>query len=72
MQILLVNISSILGATLYKGLNRGLGTLCAGSLAFFVEFIADKSGQVVHAVFIGFSVFIIGSSNLQFNMFSSN
>ncbi|CAM8877943.1 unnamed protein product [Rhodiola kirilowii] len=50
------------GATLCKGLNRGLGTLLAGSLAFFFEFIATESGQVFRAVFIGLAVFAIGSA----------
>ncbi|KAK9144456.1 hypothetical protein Sjap_004359 [Stephania japonica] len=49
------------GATLCKGLNRALGTLCAGSLAFLVEFVANESGQVIRAVFIGIAVFLIGS-----------
>ncbi|XP_077235271.1 aluminum-activated malate transporter 12-like [Tasmannia lanceolata] len=49
------------GATLCKGLNRGVGTLCAGSLAFFIEFIAQESGKVFRAVFIGASVFLVGA-----------
>lgn len=48
------------GATLCKGLNRGLGTVCAGSLAFFIEFVAEKSGRKCRAVFIGAAVFVIG------------
>lgn len=48
------------GAMLCKGLNRGLGTLLAGSLAFLFEFIANESGKVFHAVFIGSAVFAIG------------
>ncbi|MFS7997115.1 putative aluminum-activated malate transporter [Helianthus anomalus] len=48
------------GATLCKGLNRGLGTLLAGSLAFLFEFIARESGKVFYAVFIGTSVFLVG------------
>ncbi|CAN6909859.1 unnamed protein product [Brassica oleracea] len=50
------------GATLCKGLNRGLGTLIAGSLAFFIEFVAKDSGKIFRAVFIGASVFIIGAA----------
>ncbi|CAH2078715.1 unnamed protein product [Thlaspi arvense] len=50
------------GATLCKGLNRGLGTLIAGSLAFFIEFVANDSGKVVRAIFIGAAVFIIGAA----------
>ncbi|XP_010559291.1 PREDICTED: aluminum-activated malate transporter 12-like [Tarenaya hassleriana] len=49
------------GATLCKGLNRGLGTLIAGSLAFFIEFVANDSGKVFRALFIGTAVFLIGS-----------
>ncbi|XP_010441565.1 PREDICTED: aluminum-activated malate transporter 14-like [Camelina sativa] len=49
------------GATLCKGLNRGLGTLIAGSLAFFIEFVVNDSGKVFRAVFIGASVFIVGA-----------
>ncbi|KAL8216394.1 hypothetical protein R6Q57_023231 [Mikania cordata] len=45
------------GATLCKGLNRGLGTLLAGSLAFLFQFIARESGKVLYAIFIGASVF---------------
>ncbi|CAN8231549.1 unnamed protein product [Cochlearia groenlandica] len=50
------------GATLCKGLNRGLGTLIAGSLAFFIEFVANDSGKVMRAIFIGTAVFIIGAA----------
>jgi len=56
------------GATLCKGLNRGLGTLLAGLLAFFLDYVANVSGkkkksifcQILHAVFIAVAVFIIG------------
>lgn len=51
---------SVLGATLCKGLNRGFGTLCAGSLAFFIEFMAEETGRVYRAVFIGTTVFLVG------------
>ncbi|XP_027934065.1 aluminum-activated malate transporter 12-like [Vigna unguiculata] len=49
------------GATLSKGLNRGLGTLLAASLAFLTEYIADAPGQIFRAVFIAVAVFIIGT-----------
>nr|XP_043607636.1 aluminum-activated malate transporter 14-like isoform X2 [Erigeron canadensis] len=49
------------GATLCKGLNRGFGTLLAASLAFFFEFIAREYGKVFRAVFVGASVFLIGT-----------
>lgn len=50
------------GATLYKGLNRGLGTLLAGSLAFLFEYIANESGHIFRAVFIGAAVFLVGAA----------
>uniref|UniRef100_A0A1J3HS03 Aluminum-activated malate transporter 13 n=1 Tax=Noccaea caerulescens TaxID=107243 RepID=A0A1J3HS03_NOCCA len=50
------------GATLRKGLNRGLGTLVAGSLAYVMEFVAGHSGKVFGGIFIGIAVFIIGST----------
>ncbi|KAL3499866.1 hypothetical protein ACH5RR_038959 [Cinchona calisaya] len=50
------------GATLCKGLNRGFGTLLAGLLAFFIEYIATTSGQIFKAIFIGTAVFLIGMS----------
>lgn len=56
----MIFVGGFLGATLCKGLNRGIGTLLAGSLAFFIEFIAQESGQVFHAIFIGTIVFVVG------------
>ncbi|XP_056845458.1 aluminum-activated malate transporter 13 isoform X2 [Raphanus sativus] len=50
------------GATLRKGLNRGLGTLIAGSLAYLIEFVAINSGKIFGGIFIGAAVFIIGST----------
>lgn len=51
---------SFAGATLCKGLNRALGTLLAGLLAFLVEYIAEASGRVFQALFIGAALFLIG------------
>ncbi|KAK8945705.1 Aluminum-activated malate transporter 12 [Platanthera guangdongensis] len=59
------------GATLCKGLNRGLGTLCAVSLAFFIEFMAEETGRAFHAVFIGASVFLVGFSSTYLRFFPS-
>ncbi|KAK1379119.1 Aluminum-activated malate transporter 12 [Heracleum sosnowskyi] len=50
------------GATLCKGLNRGLGTLVAGSLAFLMEFIATEYGKTFGAIFISAAVFVIGAA----------
>ncbi|CAO2819537.1 unnamed protein product [Amaranthus hypochondriacus] len=57
------------GATLCKGLNRGLGTVLAGSLAFFIEFVANKSGHVFRAIFIAFAVFLIGTAATYIRFF---
>ncbi|GFZ00840.1 aluminum-activated, malate transporter 12 [Actinidia rufa] len=57
------------GATLCKGLNRGLGTLLAGSLAFVMEYIAEESGHVFRAIFIGAAVFFIGFASTYIRFF---
>jgi len=49
------------GATLCKGLNRGLGTLLAGLLAFIVGYVANACGRVSQAIIIGAAVFSIGA-----------
>lgn len=54
----------ITGATLCKGLNRGFGTLLAGSLAFIFEYIATETGPVFRAIFIGAAVFLIGKFHI--------
>nr|AGI15324.1 mQUAC1 [Dionaea muscipula] len=51
------------GATLCKGVNRGFGTFLAGTLGFLIEFFADKSGRVVHAISISAAVFVIGAAS---------
>ncbi|TKW21923.1 hypothetical protein SEVIR_4G153500v4 [Setaria viridis] len=48
------------GATICKGLNRGLGTVLAGSLALLIELAASGTGKVFRAFIVGASVFIIG------------
>ncbi|KAI7989122.1 Aluminum-activated malate transporter 12 [Camellia lanceoleosa] len=57
------------GATLCKGLNRGLGTLLAGSLVFLIEYIAKESGRVFQAIFIGAAVFFIGTASTYMRFF---
>ncbi|XP_061366970.1 aluminum-activated malate transporter 12-like [Gastrolobium bilobum] len=57
------------GATLCKGLNRGLGTLLAGLLAFLIEYVANASGRILQAVFIGAAVFIIGAAATYMRFF---
>ncbi|XP_043715362.1 aluminum-activated malate transporter 12-like [Telopea speciosissima] len=57
------------GATLCKGVNRGLGTLTAGLLAFLIEFIADETGYVGRAIFIGVGVLLIGAASTYTRFF---
>ncbi|KAJ9549814.1 hypothetical protein OSB04_022357 [Centaurea solstitialis] len=57
------------GATLCKGINRGFGTLLAGSLAFLFEFIAREYGKVFRAVFIGASIFLVGTLTTYLRFF---
>ncbi|XP_042504620.1 aluminum-activated malate transporter 12-like [Macadamia integrifolia] len=57
------------GATLCKGLNRGLGTLAAGMLAFLIELVADKTGNVCRAIFIAVAVFMIGAATTYTRFF---
>ncbi|EEF42443.1 conserved hypothetical protein [Ricinus communis] len=57
------------GATLCKGLNRGLGTLLAGLLAFAIEYIAQETGHVFRAIFIGAAVCVIGAAATYIRFF---
>ncbi|KAL5184001.1 Aluminum-activated malate transporter 14 [Glycine soja] len=60
-------------ATLCKGLNRGLGTVIAGALAFSVKYVANGfdngSDRVFHALFIGTTVCIIGAATSYMRFF---
>ncbi|PHT45588.1 Aluminum-activated malate transporter 12 [Capsicum baccatum] len=57
------------GATLYKGLNRGLGTVLAGLLAFLIAHMAKESGNIFHATFIGTAVFLVGAMSTYMRFF---
>ncbi|RAL52090.1 hypothetical protein DM860_014917 [Cuscuta australis] len=57
------------GATLYKGLNRGAGTLMAGSLAFFIEYVTTESDRILRAIFIGSAVFLLGAITTYMRFF---
>ncbi|KAL6603122.1 hypothetical protein ACP70R_043483 [Stipagrostis hirtigluma subsp. patula] len=59
------------GATICKGLNRGLGTVLAGSLAFLIELVAVRSGKDFRAFFVGASVFVIGFAATYLRFFPS-
>lgn len=48
------------GATLGKGLNRGLATLVAGGLGVGAHHLASLSGEIGEPILLGFFVFIQG------------
>ena len=48
------------GATLGKGLNRGLATLLAGALGVGAHHLANLSGQIGEPILLGFFVFLQG------------
>lgn len=53
-------LAYFLGATLGKGLNRGLATLLAGLLGVGAHHLANLSGQIGEPILLGFFVFLQG------------
>ncbi|KZV44506.1 hypothetical protein F511_38163 [Dorcoceras hygrometricum] len=49
------------GATLGKGINRGIGTVLGGGLGCLAAIVADKIGGIGNHVTVGFSIFIFGA-----------
>ncbi|GKV27816.1 hypothetical protein SLEP1_g36940 [Rubroshorea leprosula] len=50
------------GATLSKGLNRGIGTILGGGLGCLAAAIAQKVGGIGNTIIVGISVFIFGAA----------
>ncbi|KAK8954957.1 Aluminum-activated malate transporter 14 [Platanthera zijinensis] len=50
------------GATISKGLNRGIGTIFGGGLGSLVAIMAQEIGGIGKAVVIGISIFIFGAA----------
>jgi hypothetical protein len=50
------------GATLGKGLNRGIGTLLGAGLGCLVAILADEVDRVSNAIIVGASVFLFGAA----------
>ncbi|XP_020228036.1 aluminum-activated malate transporter 14 [Cajanus cajan] len=60
------------GATLGKGLNRGMGTVLGGGLGIMAAVLAQKLGGVVaNPIIIGASVFFFGTIATYFRLFPS-
>eukprot|EP00253_Pinus_taeda_P033182 PITA_33182 len=57
------------GATLIKGLNRGIGTVLAGSLGVLVGCLAQRAGTVGEPILIAASCFILGASATYLRFF---
>ncbi|XP_073142499.1 aluminum-activated malate transporter 2-like [Henckelia pumila] len=49
------------GATLGKGINRGIGTVLGGGLGCLAAILADSIGGIGNHITVGFSVFIFGA-----------
>ena len=50
-----------LGATLSKGLNRGLGTIMAASLGLMIDYFANFIGPEIEPYVVGCSIFFVGN-----------
>lgn len=48
------------GATLSKGLNRGIGTILGGGLGCLAAALAEQAGGIGDTIVVGASVFIFG------------
>lgn len=52
------------GATLSKGLNRGMATLLAGSLAIGIHWIAKQLGDQANPIIHSIAVFLLGTNHI--------
>ncbi|GLJ39482.1 hypothetical protein SUGI_0806560 [Cryptomeria japonica] len=50
------------GATLFKGLSRGVGTLLGGSLSVSIDYLAEKAGPSGQAISIVVSILMLGTA----------
>ena len=57
------------GATLGKGVNRGLATLLAGALGVGAHHLASLSGDIGEPILLGLFVFLLGKINTKENCF---
>ncbi|KAK2996657.1 hypothetical protein RJ639_026225 [Escallonia herrerae] len=59
------------GATLSKGINRGVGTILGGGLGCLVAILAEEIGGIGNAVAVATSVFIFGKSKFSDELHST-
>ncbi|KAJ1433057.1 Aluminum-activated malate transporter [Sesbania bispinosa] len=59
------------GATLGKGINRGIGTIVGGALGCIAAALAQSIGGIGNSIIIGTSVFIFGSVATYFRLVPS-
>ena len=52
------------GATLSKGLNRGMATLIAGSLAIGIHWIANQLGDQADPIIQSIALFLLGRKHI--------
>lgn len=57
-----------LGATLSKGICRGIGTILGGVLGCVVAVLAKQVDRVGNSVLVGISVFIFGKCPERYEM----
>lgn len=55
-------LSLLLGATLSKGMNRGLATLLAGVLGIGAKYLASLFGPKAEPIVLGCLVFLLGET----------
>ncbi|KAF9687943.1 hypothetical protein SADUNF_Sadunf02G0145700 [Salix dunnii] len=59
-----VVFENTVGATLYKSINRAVGTFLAGSLGVGIHWVASHSGDKLEPIILGISVFLLGELEL--------
>ncbi|KAL4572060.1 hypothetical protein LXL04_018829 [Taraxacum kok-saghyz] len=59
------------GATLSKGLLRGIGTILGGGLGYLTAILAEEFGKTGNIIFVGTSVFIFGAVATYYRMIPS-
>ena len=57
---MIVELITCVGATLSKGLNRGLGTIMAATLGLMIDYFANFIGPEIEPYVVGCSIFFVG------------